>query len=74
MSVVRLEPSSPTDYQLLENFNLVIGYGIAKPAQLPLSYVCLSISCISIYSTATSTFPMANGSGNIFSLGMVSSR
>ncbi|XP_006457631.1 hypothetical protein AGABI2DRAFT_189090 [Agaricus bisporus var. bisporus H97] len=37
-SVVRTEPSSPTDYQLLEYFNLVIGNGIAQPALFPLKY------------------------------------
>ncbi|XP_006461513.1 hypothetical protein AGABI2DRAFT_118395 [Agaricus bisporus var. bisporus H97] len=37
-SIVRVEPSSPTDYQLLEYFNLVIGNGVAKPARFPLTY------------------------------------
>ncbi|EKM75522.1 hypothetical protein AGABI1DRAFT_123180 [Agaricus bisporus var. burnettii JB137-S8] len=37
-SVIRTEPSSPTDYQLLEYFNLVIGNGIAQPALFPLKY------------------------------------
>ncbi|EKM81453.1 hypothetical protein AGABI1DRAFT_125839 [Agaricus bisporus var. burnettii JB137-S8] len=35
-SIVRVEPSSPTDYQLLKYFNLVIGNGVAKPARFPL--------------------------------------
>ena len=38
-SIVRVEPSSPLDYQLLEYFNLVIGNGIAKPAKFPLRRV-----------------------------------
>ncbi|KAF7770211.1 hypothetical protein Agabi119p4_6185 [Agaricus bisporus var. burnettii] len=37
-SVVRIEPSSPTDYQLLKYFNLVIGDGVAKQARFPLRY------------------------------------
>ncbi|KAF7770819.1 hypothetical protein Agabi119p4_6793 [Agaricus bisporus var. burnettii] len=37
--VVRIEPSGPTDYQLLEYFNLVIGNGIAKQARFPLKLV-----------------------------------
>ncbi|EKM81463.1 hypothetical protein AGABI1DRAFT_105043 [Agaricus bisporus var. burnettii JB137-S8] len=36
-SVVRTEPSSPTDYKLLEYFKLVIGNGVAKRARFPLS-------------------------------------
>ncbi|EKM81451.1 hypothetical protein AGABI1DRAFT_89921 [Agaricus bisporus var. burnettii JB137-S8] len=36
-SIVRAEPSSPTDYQLLKYFNLVIGNGVAKPARFPLN-------------------------------------
>ncbi|XP_006463959.1 hypothetical protein AGABI2DRAFT_120766 [Agaricus bisporus var. bisporus H97] len=35
-SIVRVEPSSPTDYQLLKYFNLVIGNGVAKQAIFPL--------------------------------------
>ncbi|KAF7770813.1 hypothetical protein Agabi119p4_6787 [Agaricus bisporus var. burnettii] len=35
-SIVRVEPSSPTDYQLLKYFNLVIENGVAKPARFPL--------------------------------------
>ncbi|XP_006457922.1 hypothetical protein AGABI2DRAFT_215957 [Agaricus bisporus var. bisporus H97] len=37
-SIVRVEPSSPTDYQLLKYFNLVIGNGVAKPARFPLKF------------------------------------
>ncbi|XP_006460559.1 hypothetical protein AGABI2DRAFT_220620 [Agaricus bisporus var. bisporus H97] len=35
-SIVRTEPSSPTDYQLLEYFNLVVGNGVAKRARFHL--------------------------------------
>ncbi|XP_006459710.1 hypothetical protein AGABI2DRAFT_116669 [Agaricus bisporus var. bisporus H97] len=37
-SFVRVEPSSPTDYQLLKYFNLVIGNGVAKQARFPLDF------------------------------------
>ncbi|KAF7770782.1 hypothetical protein Agabi119p4_6756 [Agaricus bisporus var. burnettii] len=35
-SVVRTEPSSPRDYQLLEYFKVMIGNGVAKQARFPL--------------------------------------
>ncbi|XP_006461549.1 hypothetical protein AGABI2DRAFT_178660 [Agaricus bisporus var. bisporus H97] len=37
-SIVRVEPSSPTDYQLLKYFNLVTRNGVAKPARFPLKF------------------------------------
>ncbi|EKM81431.1 hypothetical protein AGABI1DRAFT_125818 [Agaricus bisporus var. burnettii JB137-S8] len=44
-SVVRIEPSSPTDYQLLKYFNLVIGNGVAKQARFPLRRVSITSGC-----------------------------
>jgi hypothetical protein len=38
---MRVEPSGPTDHQLLEYMELVIGHGIAKPAEFPLRHVYL---------------------------------